>query len=102
MVKEIMEEIKKAEDAADGKLDEARLKAKSMIEEAEKNVETKRQESLKKQTLKNEERMEAARKEGNAYLSDTDKKTEELKKNIMKMASEKESGAVDLVIKEIL
>lgn len=102
MVKEIMEEIKRAEGEAEQSLENARYRAVYMIENAKKEAEKNKQETCEKQRADAEKELNQAKAKGEEYVINVEIQTRKLKDEIVKIVKEKEKDAVKLVISQIM
>ncbi len=102
MVKEIMEEIKKAETAGEQSLEDARFKAKYMVDNAKEECIKYKETAIAKQQKDAESMMKRAQDEGTKYASKVEDEAIKEKQDVIKLAESKESGAIKLVIDELI
>lgn len=97
-----MEEIKKAESVAEQSLEDARYRAKYMVDNQKKECEEAMTKAVNDQKVQAGKQMEKAREEGAKYAAKVEDETVKERQSIIDEVKAKEQGAIDLVIKEIL
>lgn len=102
MVKEIMEEIHKAEQQAEKALQDAEYKAGFMVESTKKEIQKNRETALNRQQKEAAGRMEDVQAEGRKFEEKIRDDTVKERQKIVKIAKEKEGGAIELVISQIV
>lgn len=102
VIKEIMEEINKAEQQAEKALQDAGYKAAFMVDSTKKEVEKNRETALKNQKKEAEKRMENVQTEGRKFEEKIQNETVKERQKIVNRAKEKEEGAIALILSNIV
>ncbi len=102
MVKELLEEIKKAEEKAESNLENARYKAKYMLDKEKENCENRKAEARTSQSKKRSEALEKVMLEGDNYKHEKYDVIVAKKNELLSMAKSKEAEVIGDVIEEII
>lgn len=102
MFREIMEDVKKAEQKAAATVDNAKLQALKMEQDAKEQAEIHAGEEWKKQKLRAENALLFARTKGEEYASGIAGETEKQLADLKQKVSQKEEAAVRLVMEHLI
>ena len=102
LIKEVMNEIGKAEQQAEQTVGDAMFQANHMIEAAKKNAAEHKEREIKNQEVLAKKKLEEAKRQGEVYSAQVEDETIKERQNILKKAKDNEEGAIELVINSLI